>query len=58
MVGDTLRTDIMGGHNAGMRTVLITGTGMTADDLKSGKTIAELTAENKVVPDYLLDHLS
>lgn len=58
MVGDTLRTDIMGGYNAGMRTVLITGTGMTADDLKSGKTIAELTAENKVIPDYLLDHLS
>lgn len=58
MVGDTLRTDIMGGYRAGIRTVLITGTGMTADDLKSGKTITELTAENKVIPDYLLDHLS
>ena len=58
MVGDTLRTDIMGGSNAKMRTVLITGTGMTADDLNAGHTIEELTAENQVIPDYLLDHLS
>lgn len=58
MVGDTLRTDILGGYNAGMKTVLITGTGMTADDLKQGKTISELTAENKVIPDYLLPRLS
>ena len=58
MVGDTLRTDIAGGHNAGMKTVLITGTGMTADDLKAGYTIKELTKENKVIPDCLLDHLS
>ena len=58
MVGDTLRTDIMGGRNAKMKTVLITGTGMTADDLDAGHTIEELTAENQVIPDYLLDHLS
>jgi HAD superfamily hydrolase (TIGR01459 family) len=57
MVGDTLRTDIMGGHNAGMRTVLITETGITADELKSGKEIADLCAENKVFPDYLLSRL-
>jgi len=57
MVGDTLRTDIMGGYNAGLKTVLITGTGMTADELNNGHTIDELIAENKVFPDYLLDHL-
>ena len=58
MVGDTLRTDILGGYKAGMRTVLITGTGMTADDLKAGYTFDELTKGNKVIPDYLLEHLS
>ena len=57
MVGDTLRTDIVGGHNAGMKTVLITGTGMTADDLISGVSIEQLFLENQVIPDYLIDRL-
>lgn len=58
MVGDTLRTDIMGGYKAGLKTVLITGTGITADELKAGKTLDELTASQNVTPDYLLDHLA
>ncbi len=58
MVGDTLRTDIKGGYNAGLKTVLITRTGMTADELKSGLMIETLSGQNGVKPDYLLDYLS
>jgi hypothetical protein len=47
----------MGGYKAGLKTVLITGTGMTADELAKGKTISELIQENKIAPDYLLKQL-
>lgn len=57
MVGDTLRTDIMGGAKALMKTVLITQTGMTADELSHGHTLAELVKAEGVVPDYLLAQL-
>ena len=55
MVGDTLRTDIKGGHDAGMKTVLITGMGMTADDVRQGRTLDECYAEAGVRPDYILE---
>lgn len=57
MVGDTLRTDIMGGAKALMKTVLITQTGMTADELSHGHTLAELVKAEGIVPDYLLAQL-
>ena len=57
MVGDTLRTDIMGGAKALMKTVLITQTGMTADELSHGHTLAELVKAEGVVPDYLMAQL-
>lgn len=57
MVGDTLRTDIMGGAKAEMTTVLITQTGMTADELSHGHTLSELVKAEGVVPDYLLAQL-
>lgn len=57
MVGDTLRTDIMGGAKAVMKTVLITQTGMTADELSHGHSLAELVKAEGVVPDYLLAQL-
>ncbi|MDD3669425.1 MAG: TIGR01459 family HAD-type hydrolase [Alphaproteobacteria bacterium] len=55
MVGDTLRTDIKGGADAGMKTILITGTGMTADDVGRGKTLRECFADAGATPDYLLE---
>ena len=57
MVGDTLRTDIMGGAKADMKTVLITQTGMTADELSHGLSLAELVKAAGVAPDYLLAQL-
>lgn len=51
MVGDTLRTDIAGGQRAGLRTVLVTGTGMTASDLTT-HPIDYLLKKEKVAPTY------
>lgn len=55
MIGDTLRTDIAGAKNAGLDSILITGRGITHDDIQNGKTLAECFEENNVRPTYLLD---
>ncbi len=55
MVGDTLRTDIKGGADAGMTTILITGMGMTADDVNRGKDLRECFMDAGARPDYLLE---
>ena len=57
MVGDTVRTDILGGAQAGMRTVLITGTGVSADALKNGETLESLAQKEGATPDFLIDFL-
>ena len=57
MVGDTVRTDILGGVNAGMTTVLITQTGVAADALKNGETIESLAQKEGAMPDFLIDRL-
>lgn len=58
MVGDTIRTDILGGFEAGLRTVLITGVGITADAIASGKTLPQIADAEGAVPDFLLTELS
>lgn len=56
MIGDTLRTDIEGGKNAGMKTVLVTHTGVVSRLLKKGEKIADLLAEHHMGnPDYILE---
>lgn len=55
MIGDTLRTDIAGAKNTGLDSILITGRGITHDDIQNGKTLEECFEENNVRPTYLLD---
>ena len=57
MIGDTIRTDMLGGQNVGMKTVLITGYGITHDRIKSGETLAQIAKQEKAYPDFLLSVL-
>ena len=57
MVGDTIRTDIKGGQQVGMKTVLIMQEGITHDAIVRGKTLQELIQESGAQPDYLLDEI-
>ena len=57
MVGDTIRTDILGGFNAGMKTVLILGYGITQDKLDSGYTLEDVEKEEGAIPDFILKGL-
>ncbi len=52
-VGDTLRTDILGGFQSGMRTVLITETGVFADEHKE-TSLNQLVRKYGVTPDFLM----
>lgn len=52
MVGDTLRTDIKGGREAGMQTVLITAIGVTAYEAARGVSMERQKAMVGVEPDY------
>ncbi|MBQ6853987.1 MAG: TIGR01459 family HAD-type hydrolase [Alphaproteobacteria bacterium] len=53
MVGDMLETDILGGHSAGLKTVLITQTGITGYLLQQGQTLTDIYQRQHVVPDYV-----
>ena len=57
MVGDTIRTDILGGKTAGMATVLITQTGVSADAFKNGESLDSLSKKEGACPDFLIDRL-
>lgn len=57
MVGDTIRTDIKGAKECGLKTVLITGTGITHDLLQNGETLDEIAVREGAFPDYLLKEL-
>ena len=48
MVGDTLHTDILGGHAAGLSTVLITGHGL----FRQGN-VEETMKKTGIIPDYM-----
>ena len=55
MIGDTIRTDIVGGKNAGMKTLLITGTGITADAFRNGLDLQTLCRLEGATPDYTIE---
>lgn len=48
MIGDDLDTDIFGGQQAGLKTILV----------KSGKTDAEILKASKVKPDWVFDSIA
>ena len=55
MIGDTLRTDILGASNVGIKSVLCVETGVTANEIVEKNTSLEKMFEKyKVVPDYLI----
>ena len=54
MIGDTIRTDILGGKNAGMKTILIIGYGVTHDRLQRGESLDQIAKQEKAFPDFLL----
>lgn len=55
MIGDALRTDILGANRAGMESVLVTGTGVTADALKTGRTLESEYEENGAIPTFSIN---
>ncbi len=59
MVGDTLRTDIKGANNAGIKSVLCVETGMVAYEMEQkNKTLNELIEEEGVIVDYTIKGFS
>ena len=63
MVGDTLRTDIMGGYKANMKTCLIVKTGVTADEVFDGSVVDEarlkaMFKEEGVTPDFIIEKMA
>jgi len=58
MVGDTVRTDIAGAKNCGIKSILVTGFGSTADELETGITLEELYQREGVEPDWVINLVS
>ncbi len=58
MGGDALDTDILGGHNAGLKTLLATGTGLTGRRMAAGKSLETQMQEEGVVPDFVIERLA
>ena len=59
MIGDTVRTDIRGGNEAGIKTVLTIGTGVTADKVQNNgnidfETLNEIYSKENGVANYLI----
>ncbi len=54
MVGDTLRTDIAGGITAGMKTLLMTETGITHSEL-NGLSVESFCEKEGIIPDYYME---
>ena len=48
MVGDTVRTDVKGGVNAGIVPILCVETGVTAEEICKGKTVEKLCIEQNI----------
>lgn len=57
MIGDTLRTDIIGGKLALIDTLLTTQTGITHDEIKAGETLENLFNINNVIPTYIIERI-
>ncbi|GMO60478.1 MAG: TIGR01459 family HAD-type hydrolase [Rickettsiales bacterium] len=58
MIGDTLRTDIKGANNAGIKGILCTETGITAALINEGEILENLIAVEKVNVDYFIKSVS
>lgn len=59
MIGDTLMTDGQGANNAGVKFVLCTETGVTADKvIREGKNLEDLIRASKVVVDYAISSVA
>jgi HAD superfamily hydrolase (TIGR01450 family) len=58
MVGDTLKTDIWGARNAGIKSALVIKTGLTAIELASGATLEMLCYQERIRPDLLLESVA
>ena len=54
MVGDTLRTDIKGANNIGIKSVLCVATGITAEALKNGCKLNNLVVQSNTSVDYTI----
>lgn len=55
MVGDTLRTDIKGANNAGIKSVLCVKTGITSLQINDGAKLDDLIKEENVAVDYFIN---
>jgi HAD superfamily hydrolase (TIGR01459 family) len=59
MVGDTIRTDIKGAHNAGINSLLVLEGGVTEYEVSmSGITLDEYIKKEGITPDYILPRVS
>ncbi len=58
MVGDTVETDVLGATKAGLRTLLVTKTGITGDFVKQGVTLDMLYQRHGVKPTYTTEQFS
>lgn len=58
MAGDTLETDILGASKAGIRTLLVTKTGITADFIKQGAELETMYEKVGATPTYITEQLS
>lgn len=54
MIGDTVRTDIIGGINAGITPVLCVATGVTAEEISKGKTVKSLCLEQNIALEQII----
>lgn len=54
MIGDTLRTDIKGANDAGIKSVLCLETGITKNEIDNGAELENLVKNEGVVVDYLV----
>lgn len=54
MAGDTLETDILGGQNAQMKTLLVTQTGLTSYHLNLGESLESQFKKAKTAPDFIM----
>lgn len=58
MIGDTLRTDIKGGNNAGIDSILFSKTGVTAEELRNGADLEELYKKYNAKPTIVFEDIN
>lgn len=58
MIGDTLRTDIKGANNAGIKSILCLETGITKSEMDSGLKLEDLIKRDGAVVDYFIKSVS